>query len=75
MTNSNYSKLVERYLEGEMSGQEAMEFEQLMNKDPMLAGEYNLQQDIVSGIKDYRKSELKLRLDNVDVTPSVFPVP
>ena len=72
MTNDNYSKLVERYLEGEMSGSEALEFEQLMTKDPILASEYNFQNEIVSGIKDYRKAELKMRLDNVDVTPGLF---
>ena len=72
MTNSNYSKLVERYFNGEMSSSEMTEFKQLIDQDPMLASEYGFQSEIIEGIKDFRKTELKMRLDNVDVTPGLF---
>lgn len=72
MTNNNYSKLVERYLDGEMSPSESLEFEQHLSKDPMLSSEYNFQRDIVDGIKDYRKTQLKTRLDSIDITPGLF---
>lgn len=72
MTNENYTTLIERYLEGEMSGTEASQFEQMLQQDPILNSEFGFQQEIVNGIKDFRKAELKMRLDNVNVSPGVF---
>ena len=56
MTNSNYSKLVERYLEGEMSNTEIAEFEQMLNQDPLLSSELGFQQEIITGVKDFAQS-------------------
>ena len=72
MTNSNYSNLVERYLDGEMSKQEMADFEQMRSQDPLLNSEFHSQQEIINGVKAFRKAELKTRLGNVDVTPGLF---
>jgi hypothetical protein len=55
-----------------MSGSEAIQFEQMLQQDPILNSEFGFQQEIVNGLKDFRKAELKMRLNNVDVSPGVF---
>ena len=69
MTNSNYSKIVEQYLEGGMLKNEALGFEEMLQQDPILKSELANQQQIIEELKDYRKFELKSRLNNIDVTP------
>lgn len=63
----NHIEQIERYLEGTMSGEELQAFENLLDKDPMLKSEFELQEDIISAIKESRKAELKARLDNINV--------
>ena len=63
----NHIEQIERYLEGNMSGEELQAFEKLLDKDPMLKSEFQLQEDIINAIKESRKAELKARLDNVNV--------
>lgn len=63
----NHTEQIERYLEGNMSGEELKAFEKLLDKDPMLKSEFELQQDIINAIKESRKAELKARLDNINV--------
>ena len=57
-----------------MMGSEKEIFEEQLHVDPLLKSEYDHQNEIVSGLKEYRKSELKARLDNVSVTPGVLGV-
>lgn len=64
----NYIEQIEQYLEGTMSGAELETFERLLDNDPALQSEFQLQQDIVNAIKETRKAELKARLDNVNVS-------
>lgn len=63
----NHTEQIERYLEGNMSGEELQAFEKLLDKDPMLKSEFELQEDIINAIKESRKAELKARLDNINV--------
>lgn len=63
----NHTEQIERYLEGNMSGEELQAFEKLLDMDPMLKSEFELQQDIINAIKESRKAELKARLDNINV--------
>ncbi len=72
MANSNYSKLVERFLDGEMSKTEVADFDHLRSQDPLLSNEYNSQQEIINGVKNFRKAELKTRFNSIDVTPGLF---
>ncbi len=63
----DYSEKIEAYLRNELSESERAEFEQLLQKDPLLQNELTLQQDIVASICTYRKNELKQRLNRIDV--------
>lgn len=63
----NYSERLEAYLRNELSESEKAEFEEMVQQDPLLQNELQLQQDIIASICDYRKSELKQRLNRIDV--------
>jgi gas vesicle protein len=63
----DYSEKLEAYLRNELSESERAEFEQLLQQDPLLQNELTLQQDIIASICTYRKSELKQRLNRIDV--------
>ncbi len=65
--NNNYSELIDNYLTGGMSESAKVAFEEALQTDPLLQGEFQLQQGIVEGIKDFRKAELKAMLNNVEV--------
>ena len=45
-------------------------FEKQLESDPALKAESDLQADIVGGLKEYRKLELKARLDAINVGPT-----
>ena len=66
-TNKNYFDLIDSYLNGEMTDHEAIEFENQLQKDPLLENEFQLQSDIVNSIRDFRQAELKASLNAVDV--------
>ena len=66
-TNKNYFDLIDAYLNGEMIDQEAIEFENQLQKDPLLENEFQWQHDIVNSIRDFRQAELKATLNAVDV--------
>lgn len=68
----NHTELIGSYLEGSMTPDQMLEFENQLHTDPLLRSEFELQQDIVNSLKDFRKSQLKARLDQVPV--SVSPV-
>lgn len=63
----DYTEQIESYLEGRMSGDEVKAFEAILQTDPTLKAEFQLQKDIVNSLKEYRKAELKSRLDQVNV--------
>lgn len=64
----NHTERIGSYLEGSMSPDEMMAFENQLHTDPLLKSEFELQQDIVGSLKDFRKSQLKARLDRVPVS-------
>lgn len=65
--NVNYFRLIEEYFDGNLSkNEELMLFDQLQ-KDPLLKAEYDLQSDIVTGLKNERKLQLKQSLDAVEI--------
>ncbi|MEQ9466332.1 MAG: hypothetical protein RLN88_02920 [Ekhidna sp.] len=53
-----------------MSDQEIADFERQLESDPSLKAESDFQSDIVSGLKEHRKLELKSRLDAINVGPT-----
>ncbi|MEM7297669.1 MAG: hypothetical protein AAF391_05320 [Bacteroidota bacterium] len=61
---------IENYHSGRMTPEESAAFENELAANPDLKAESNLQADIISGLKNYRKAQLKARLDAVDLNPS-----
>ncbi|MEP1094168.1 MAG: hypothetical protein ABJG78_03610, partial [Cyclobacteriaceae bacterium] len=59
----------EQYHSGNMSPEETVLFEKELASDPSLRAESNFQSDIINGIKEYRKTQLKTRLNAIDVSP------
>lgn len=70
--NLSNEQLVGRYLDSEMSEIERLEFENQLLHDSDLKEEYNLQKNIVEGIKQSRKLELKTRLDNIPINTPLY---
>ncbi|HYC87420.1 MAG TPA: hypothetical protein VEB86_19440 [Chryseosolibacter sp.] len=60
-------ELLDDYLANRMDAAERVSFEQKIQSDPDLQNEYNLQQNLVAGLKKARMSELKSMLQNVPV--------
>ena len=61
---------IENYHAGRMSPDESSAFERELSSNPDLKSESDFQGEIIEGLKDYRKSQLKARLDAVDIAPS-----
>ena len=69
MTNQQLEQ-IDKYHSGRMSESEMASFEKQLESDPALKAESDLQADIVGGLKEYRKLELKARLDAINVGPT-----
>ncbi|MDW3193968.1 MAG: hypothetical protein R8G66_16460 [Cytophagales bacterium] len=67
MNASNQIETIDAYLRGELTPAEVSNFEAQLEKDPSLAEELAFQKQVVSGIQQARKLQLKNRLAQVDV--------
>jgi len=67
-----HSEMIEAYLRDELSAEQRADFEQLVRQDPLLYNEFLLQKEIITNIQNFRKAQLKNRLNQIDVsnTPS-----
>jgi hypothetical protein len=63
----NNFELIDDYLANKLKGAEREAFENQLGKDPVLKSEFDLQQNIVEGIKQARAAELKSILSKVPV--------
>lgn len=63
---------IEAFLENRLSPNEKAFFESEIAKDPLLQNEVNLQKDIIDSLKNYRKAELKSRLNNIEVNTTSY---
>jgi len=70
--NLTNEQLVGRYLDNEMSEIQRLEFENQLVQDSSLKEEYHLQKDLIEGIKEARRLELKARLDNIPINTPLF---
>ena len=68
--NYRLQEKIDTYHAGKMTPEESAAFESEIAKDPSLVAESNFQKEIVDGLKAYRKSQLKARLDAVDIAPT-----
>ncbi|SDK26324.1 hypothetical protein SAMN05421823_102290 [Catalinimonas alkaloidigena] len=64
------SEQIERYLAGDLSAEETKALEQLAGRDPLVAQEVTLQRDIIGGLQEQRRLQLKARLDALPVPPA-----
>ncbi|HET7178643.1 MAG TPA: hypothetical protein VFI14_02920 [Chryseosolibacter sp.] len=67
MADERDLQLLDDYLSNRMGGADRSNFEQRMQADPDLQGEYALQKVLVKGIREARVAELKTMLKNVPV--------
>ncbi len=61
---------IESYLRGELSPEQLVDFNQLLDGNPGLSEQVRLEEKIVKGLSDVRKAELKARLDAIEVAPT-----
>jgi hypothetical protein len=63
-------ELIDQYLTGKMSSEEAHAFEQQLKADPQLQKEVAFQRQIIEGIRQARVAQLKAMLNQVPVPPA-----
>lgn len=63
----DYTETIENYIRGEMSGDQKIQFESQLNQDPLLKEELQMQEDLIQSIQKVRITELKSRLDGVQI--------
>jgi len=70
--SQSYEQLVESYLDNEMSSQQRLDFENQLQTNASLRQELEFQKDIIENIKDFRRLELKARLDNIPIYTPIY---
>ena len=65
-------EFVNSYLDNELSDIDRLDFENKLLHDSELREEYNFQKDIVKGIKETRRLELKSRLSNIPINTPLY---
>ena len=66
--NLNQQQQIESYLSGQMSPADASLFEAQLEVNPELQQELKFQTEVIRGISEYRKIQLKTRLDAINVS-------
>ncbi|WP_109832580.1 hypothetical protein [Reichenbachiella versicolor] len=69
---SQFNEQLEAYISGEMKGADRLVFEGHVESNPILKAEFDYQMDIIESLKSRRKSELKTRLSNISVEPTLI---
>lgn len=70
--NLNNEEFVNSYLDNDLSKVDQLDFENKLLHDSELREEYNFQQDLVNGIKETRRLELKSRLSNIPINTPLY---
>ncbi|MEP0368149.1 MAG: hypothetical protein ABJN36_19930 [Cyclobacteriaceae bacterium] len=70
--NQHIEELTDQYLRGDLSGAELRSFEDLIASDPVVQEHVGFQQELVKGLTDHRKMQLKSRLDAIEVGTGTF---
>ncbi len=65
---------IDLYHAGQMSPEQEIAFEKELMSDPSLRAESDFQSDIINGLKEYRKLQLKARLDAIEVPTGLLAV-
>jgi len=64
----NNKELIDNYLSGNLNQETSLQFEKRLAIDKEIQQEVVFQKDVIQGIKQYRKAELKSRLNALDVS-------
>ncbi len=72
MANTESNKLIDDYLNGNLSSLDKEAFESQLSSDPNLKSELNHQSEIIEGIESFRKAELKTRLAAINLSPTIL---
>ncbi|MEZ4956077.1 MAG: tetratricopeptide repeat protein [Saprospiraceae bacterium] len=67
MDSENTQKLIERYFENDLSGQELEAFEQRLSDDPRFAEAFQLEKDLLAGIEAFGNEQLRAQLEAMHV--------
>lgn len=70
--NLTNEAFVNSYLDNELTEIERSDFENRLHHDSELNEEFNFQKDLVDGIKNVRRLELKSRLSNIPINTPLF---
>lgn len=70
--NLTNEEFVNSYLDNDLSKVDQLDFENKLLHNSELREEYNFQQDLVNGIKETRRLELKSRLSNIPITTPLY---
>ena len=70
--NQTNEEFVSNYLDNELSDIDRLDFENKLLHDSELREEYNFQKDLVNGIKEARRLELKSRLSNIPINTPLY---
>jgi hypothetical protein len=65
---NNNIDFIDNYLSGKRSQEKALQFEQDLAAEPTMQQEVDFQKNVVEGIKTFRKTELKSRLNAIDIS-------
>lgn len=68
----NNIEKIEDLLAGRLNTEESSQIQSLIDSDPVLKNEANLQQDIIDGIQEKRRLELKSRLNDLPTPGTSF---
>lgn len=72
MSNINYKDLIEQQLTGTISDGDKSVLESKLASDFSLRDEMKSQSEIINGLREFRKAELKTRLNNVPIEVGVL---
>jgi len=75
ITKENKSEIIERYLMGRLSLWELAEIEEEIRTDSSFAQDVAFERDILIGIRESRRLELKEKLKQLDAKPNIFRLP
>lgn len=70
--NLTNEEFVNSYLDNELSEIDQLDFENKLLHDSELREEYSFQKDLVNGIKESRRLELKSRLSNIPINTPLY---
>lgn len=70
--NTNYIDQVGAFLDNELSGEDLANFNAELAINPALVKELDFQKELIEGIKEYRKTELKARLNDIPVSTALW---